>query len=252
MFPKNSSRFIKEYGRNMREMVILLSNQLSQLPLFGKLRRCYLHLLFYNYRHLLQRRTHLVILRRKCLWYSHTLFPDLVHPVAAVPASLDYGDDYKLEKDDKTILIWAAYKGHEANVRLLLEHGADVNQASDDGRTPLICAAGAGHEHIVRLLLEHGAEVNKADVYRKTPLICATAAGHGPIAQLLLKHGADVDQAGNNSRAPLVRAVSAGLEAYLLDPRDSWGSSEIPGPSTAIRQFEPQSDSFPKAVALPD
>ena len=50
-------------------------------------------------------------------------------------------------------LWWAAEKGHEAAVQLLLAIGkADVDAKNEDGQTPLWCAAGNGHEAVVQLL----------------------------------------------------------------------------------------------------
>ena len=46
----------------------------------------------------------------------------------------------------------AAYQGNEAIVRVLMELGADVNQATDNGVTPLFFAAQNGHTAIVQIL----------------------------------------------------------------------------------------------------
>lgn len=47
--------------------------------------------------------------------------------------------------------------GHDVIVRLLLEHGADVN--AQYGRA-LRAASDGGHDIVVRLLLEHGADMH--------------------------------------------------------------------------------------------
>jgi len=47
----------------------------------------------------------------------------------------------------------AAAGGHEAVVRLLIAHGADVSAENNDGGTPLNLAQGRGHQGVVRLLL---------------------------------------------------------------------------------------------------
>ena len=77
----------------------------------------------------------------------------------------------------------AAYQGNEAIVRVLMELGADVNQATDDGVTPLFIGAQNGHEAVVRTLIEAGADVNKATDDGWTPL--SIAAGHTAILQIL-------------------------------------------------------------------
>ena len=55
-------------------------------------------------------------------------------------------------------------------VRVLLERGADINQATNDGRTPLCIASQQGHVEVVRVLAERGADIKKADNDGATPL----------------------------------------------------------------------------------
>jgi hypothetical protein len=53
-------------------------------------------------------------------------------------------------------LWWAAWNGHKAVVKLLLEEGADVECISDNGQMPLWWAAWNGHKAVVKLLREKG------------------------------------------------------------------------------------------------
>jgi ankyrin repeat protein len=56
-------------------------------------------------------------------------------------------------------LYLAARGGHEEVVRLLLEHGADIDARNNQpGKTALVGAAEKGHEGVVRTLLELGAD----------------------------------------------------------------------------------------------
>ncbi|KAH6696513.1 ankyrin repeat-containing domain protein [Leptodontidium sp. MPI-SDFR-AT-0119] len=80
------------------------------------------------------------------------------------------------------LLFWAAEKGYDAVVKLLLEKGAN---------TPLLSAAMGGHEAVVKLLLEKDANVDTA--YKndgQTPLSSAAARGHEDVVKLLLEKGA--------------------------------------------------------------
>ena len=93
-----------------------------------------------------------------------------------------------------TPLQIAAHKGNEAVVRLLLDHGANVNQRSVYAST-LDYAVEEGHESIVRLLLERGAKVTVevANPYYAlrglSTLVLAARVGHASIAKLVIDNG---------------------------------------------------------------
>ena len=93
-----------------------------------------------------------------------------------------------------TLLSWAAEKGHETVVRLLIEKGAVVDSvATKYGRTPLSRAAANEHEAVVKLLLERGAAVDSVEKSGKTPLLRAARSGHEAVMKLLLEKGTVVD-----------------------------------------------------------
>lgn len=73
-----------------------------------------------------------------------------------------YGADVgKTDAFGRTALICAAGTfGNAEIVGLLLAAGADINAKDSRGRTSLFVAASVGDESTVRLLLEHGADVN--------------------------------------------------------------------------------------------
>ncbi|KAJ1484425.1 ankyrin repeat-containing domain protein, partial [Baffinella frigidus] len=75
--------------------------------------------------------------------------------------------------DEETPLHAAAFNGHEALVRLLLEHEASPLARDDFGMTPLHLAVDEGHESVVPLLF-HGASAVLDDGGR-TPLDIANA-----------------------------------------------------------------------------
>jgi ankyrin repeat protein len=75
-------------------------------------------------------------------------------------------------------------------LRLLLEHGADVNVPNGSGWTPLQRASYNGALEAVRLLLEHGADVEAKDKDGRTALQKAAKIGHDKVVELLREHGA--------------------------------------------------------------
>ncbi len=61
------------------------------------------------------------------------------------------------------------------------------------GKTPLSLAAWDGHEATVKMLLENGVELESKDNENKTPLWLATENGQEMVAELLLEKGVDVN-----------------------------------------------------------
>ena len=77
-------------------------------------------------------------------------------------------------------------------LRLLLEHGFDVNRPGWLGQTPLHHYAGRGELGNVMLLIERGADVDAVDdQHLGTPMAWAAAGGHVDVVRLLLEHGAN-------------------------------------------------------------
>ena len=72
-------------------------------------------------------------------------------------------------------LITASLSGSAAVARVLIEHGACVNQANIDGQTPLILAAVCGHEELAAALLEAGADLSIKTPQGLTALDIATS-----------------------------------------------------------------------------
>lgn len=79
----------------------------------------------------------------------------------------------------------------------------DINALNDAGLTPLHQAVLEDNVEAVRLLLEHGAEVNKVDTDTWTPLHAACAEGHAEIVRLLLWKGAKKEVKTTDGERPL-------------------------------------------------
>lgn len=89
-----------------------------------------------------------------------------------------------------TALHRAADAGCAAAVRLLLEHGADVNAEDDFGSTPVIEAAKTASEDTMRALIEAGADLgpHPPGLKDRTPLNVAVERGNYWVARLIREH----------------------------------------------------------------
>lgn len=106
---------------------------------------------------------------------------------------LEHGADVNGEPENWTTPLAAACRnGRLEVVELLIEHGADVEVGERMGQLrPLHLATVLNHPTVVTLLLEHGAKVNVRDwFYGRTPLRWADATGNNEVAAILREHGA--------------------------------------------------------------
>ncbi|HEV7891964.1 MAG TPA: ankyrin repeat domain-containing protein [Pyrinomonadaceae bacterium] len=113
-------------------------------------------------------------------------------------------------------LYEAARKGDAAEVKALLDKGADVNAKFRYGATALFKAAERGNTEVVKLLIERGADVNVKDTfYGATAISWAMQKGHTGVVRAILakstEEAGDVLLTGAGSGN--VEMVSAALES---------------------------------------
>jgi Ankyrin repeats (3 copies)/Ankyrin repeats (many copies) len=106
---------------------------------------------------------------------------------------LEFGVDVDIKnRDGHTPLDYASASGHRNDARvarLLVAHGADPNtRESIHGFTPLHRASKFGRIEIVRLLIEHGANVEVKNDGGSTPLDVASGEQREEIVKLLSEH----------------------------------------------------------------
>ncbi|KAH8588560.1 ankyrin repeat-containing domain protein [Bisporella sp. PMI_857] len=94
-------------------------------------------------------------------------------------------------KDDWTPLFWAALRGQNVVMKLLLDTGkADVNSRDALGDTPLFWATKTGQSASVTLLLENGALTSIENRCGCSSLQLAVFNKHRGVEQILAMHDA--------------------------------------------------------------
>ena len=77
-----------------------------------------------------------------------------------------------------TALIYACCGGYEDVVKVLLDHGAEIESHNENGHTPLMEAASGGHVNVAKLLLERGACINShSNEFKESALTLACYKG---------------------------------------------------------------------------
>lgn len=105
-----------------------------------------------------------------------------------------------------TALYIASHQGRADMVRVLLEKGADVDNAMRHykGATALFAASQAGHAQVSRVLIRAGATVDKPTDQGEVPLSIASQFGHAEVVKALLDGNVEVDR-----RIPKYRNLNA-------------------------------------------
>ncbi|XP_053547652.1 ankyrin repeat and SOCS box protein 12-like [Bombina bombina] len=125
-----------------------------------------------------------------------------------------------------TPLRLAASKGSLQCLKILLDHGAEVDSLDVKAQTPLFTAVSAGHLDCVRELLKVGANPGGSIYNNCSPVLIAAREGNASILRELLEYGAETnvrsrvpDWAASNtssSGALYLSAVYGHLECFKL------------------------------------
>ncbi|KAI9009003.1 ankyrin repeat-containing domain protein, partial [Phycomyces nitens] len=98
----------------------------------------------------------------------------------------------------------------------LVRQGANTNAKDNSGWTPLHEAARSGHLTIVKLLLDHGGDINTLGHLANTPLHYASIHSHPNVVNHLIEAGADIDLTNDEGKtayeacdSPKVRRILA-------------------------------------------
>jgi ankyrin repeat protein len=109
-----------------------------------------------------------------------------------------------------SLLTLAEMGRHEKMALYLLARGAAVNTPRLDKATPLMFAAANGHTVLIERLLQKHADPNHKDTDGATALIWAARVGQTKAVERLLRAGADVNAADSHGRTALMYAAMNG------------------------------------------
>ena len=114
------------------------------------------------------------------------------------------------ETEIGTPLFHAALNSHFEVCQLLLQYGANAN-TSFDGNPVLSESVKAGNLEIVKVLIQHGAEINDTDSEDQNALQKASMKGDKALVVYLLHHSADVYHEDSNGHTATVLAAHLGF-----------------------------------------
>ena len=147
-------------------------------------------------------------LRHRGYIVSYPLIHATFHnDIAEVKRLLDGGANPNAMSDfNWTAFIFAVLQGNAEIVKMMLSVGANPNAADDDGRTALMYATQHGHAEVAKMLLAAGANPNAADDDGRTVLMYAAQHAHTEVAKMLLSSGANPNASSNNGETVLMMA----------------------------------------------
>ena len=166
-----------------------------------------------------------------------SLFEALRHgDTAKLRTAIATGTDVNSrDADGNTLLIQAAVYATAVDLEFLLTHGADVKAANKAGHTGLMRSIPDLAK--VKLLVEHGADINDSAEGATPLLIAAGIPGADTVLRYLLEKGADlkaVNQLGSD--AVMVAALDgAASNLKVLLEAGASGGYEIKGRHVTVR-----------------
>ncbi|KAI1818574.1 hypothetical protein GGS20DRAFT_527661 [Poronia punctata] len=101
-----------------------------------------------------------------------------------------------------------AARGKLPLVRLLIQHGAEVNAKREHEVPALVKAAEAGNVAVIEELLAQKADPNARNRLGQTALFCAAIRGYDKAVEALLRGGADLEAKDKDNRSALLFLAS--------------------------------------------
>lgn len=133
----------------------------------------------------------------------------------------------------KTPLLYATRQGDLATTKLLVEAGADIEQADANGTTPLLNAIinatvaskpnlRTEHMEVAWYLMDQGADINVSDWYGQTPLYAAIDLRNVEVPGPVTDNGIDREAAMDLVRELLKRGANPNIQIQQVLPVRRW------------------------------
>ena len=145
---------------------------------------------------------------------------------------LDCGADVNSTEQfsGESALHAACGRGTLSCIKVLLEHGIDVNIRNQEGMVALHLAAKSGDDEVVKALITNKPALNVQDSTGLSPLLAAIDRDNTSTALLLLQHGADVNFQDSNGMTALHWASARGdleIVQKLMEHKASAGCKSL-------------------------
>lgn len=109
------------------------------------------------------------------------------------------------------LYLAAVFTGDEDTIRILLEHGADVNAAGGLYSYAIIAAVSRGNSTATNILLDHNAHVNVRGGEDNWPVVSLAASTlQKEDLRLILKNVADINATCDKGTTALINCAEAG------------------------------------------
>uniref|UniRef100_A0A8C4URD1 Palmitoyltransferase n=1 Tax=Falco tinnunculus TaxID=100819 RepID=A0A8C4URD1_FALTI len=143
------------------------------------------------------------------------------------------------DKENVTLLHWAAINNRQELVKYYISKGAIVDQLGGDlNSTPLHWAIRQGHLPMVILLMKYGADPSLIDGEGFSSIHLAVLFQHMPIVAYLLSKGQNIDTTDLNGQTPLMLAAQKVLgpepTRFLLKFNPSFNAVDNVQKNTAL------------------
>ncbi|KAM6151047.1 ankyrin repeat and SOCS box protein 12 [Rhynchocyon petersi] len=161
----------------------------------------------------------------------HSAKMDLMD-ITKILSLLQPDDEEKTSIREKQVLSQAIYDNDSCTLDQLLHqerYKRFINRSSGWGipETPLHLAASYGFLNCMRVLLEHGADIDSLNIKAQTPLFTAVSHGHLDCVRMLLEAGACPAGSIYNNCSPVLTAARNGAVTILQELLDHGAEANV-------------------------